>query len=352
MFTPIETTIGALLLHQATSNLLYQNGDTLGVSGFLRKFFSTPTKETLAVFVGMAASYYPLKTLAPQLITTFPPLQITIQAASATIAVGALVGWGTKTSNGCTSGHMLCGLSKQSTYSASAVATFFPAALITHHLVHPTLQTSACPGDRPCYTPVYPSLEKTTSIVVLAVLSVFAAQAVPRLIAKFTTPPHTAASDDGKQLPTTDPHPVAPRIATAFFSGLLFALGLHISQMAHPAKVTSFLSFPVMHYWDPSLVLVILFGVLPNLVQNKLQGFKSPPLFADKFALSPRTFKDVDTKFILGAAAFGVGWGLTGTCPGPAVLRALSQPIWGVLWMGGFWLGGRLIVEEYRGCGG
>jgi uncharacterized membrane protein YedE/YeeE len=96
MFTPIETTIGALLLHQATSNLLYQNGDILGASGYLRRLFSAPTKELLAFFAGMAASYVPLKALAPRLTTEYPAVQISPQTTVATVAIGALIGWGTK----------------------------------------------------------------------------------------------------------------------------------------------------------------------------------------------------------------------------------------------------------------
>jgi uncharacterized membrane protein YedE/YeeE len=114
--------------------------------------------------------------------------------------------------------------------------------------------------------------------------------------------------------------------------------------MAHPAKVAAFLSFPNLQHWDPSLALVILFGVLPNLIENQVKGFNSPPSFAGKFSLPTKTLQDVDTRFVMGAAAFGIGWGLTGTCPGPAVLRAFSQPVWGAMWIGGFWLGGKLNV--------
>jgi uncharacterized membrane protein YedE/YeeE len=240
-------------------------------------------------------------------------------------------------SNGCTSGHMLCGLPRLSGRSATAVATFFPVAILTHHLVHPTLYTEACPGNAPCYTPVYPSLATTASLVLLATLSVIAARTIPNLIAS------TAASQgiQGKDHVDSRSH---ARRATQFFSGLLFALGLHISGMAHPAKVASFLSFPVMQHWDPSLALVILFGVLPNLIEIQRTGFSKPPSFSKSFSLPTKTFKDVDSKFVAGAAAFGVGWGLTGTCPGPAVLRAFAQPLWGCLWMGGFWLGGRMIA--------
>ncbi|KAF1852111.1 YeeE/YedE family integral membrane protein-like protein [Cucurbitaria berberidis CBS 394.84] len=335
MFTPVETSIGALLLHQATSSLLYQNGNILGASGSLRQLFSAPTRETMGFFAGMAASYFPLKALAPQLITSYPSVPITLQVALFTVGVGLLVGWGTKTSNGCTSGHMLCGLSRLSGRSAIAVATFFPVALITHHLVHPTLYTEACPGDLPCYKPIYPSTTTTASLILLAAMSVLAARTVPKLIASITTP---QASD--KKLPH-DTRSIA-RSATQFFSGLLFALGLHISQMSHPAKVASFFSFPSLQHWDPSLALVILLGVLPNLIEIQRKGFKTPPSFADKFSLPTKTLKDVDVKFVAGAAAFGVGWGLTGTCPGPAVLRAFAQPVWGSLWMTGFWVGGRL----------
>lgn len=96
MFTPIETSIGALLLHQATSVLLFQNGTVLGASGYMRRFFSTPTRETLAFFVGMAASVLPLKLFLPELVTIYPPVPSTLQAALVTVGVGALVGWGTK----------------------------------------------------------------------------------------------------------------------------------------------------------------------------------------------------------------------------------------------------------------
>jgi hypothetical protein len=231
---------------------------------------------------------------------------------------------------------MLCGLPRMSGRSATAVATFFPIAIVTHHFSHPTLYTEACPNNVPCYIPVYPSATTTASLVILAALSIFGARTIPKLVENVAA----AQSTDEKGL--TDSHSPARQVAQ-FCSGLLFGLGLQISGMAHPAKVTSFLSFPVMQHWDPSLALVILFGVLPNLIEIQLRGFSSPPSFASKFALPAKTFKDIDVKFVAGAAAFGVGWGLTGTCPGPAVLRALAQPVWGALWIGGFWLGGKAL---------
>jgi hypothetical protein len=99
MFTPVETSIGALLLHQATSNLLYQNGDILGASGLLRQLFTAPTTGTITFFIGMATSYLPLKALAPQLLTSYSAVPMTIHTAFFTASVGALIGLGTKVSS-------------------------------------------------------------------------------------------------------------------------------------------------------------------------------------------------------------------------------------------------------------
>lgn len=353
MFTPVETSIGAVLLHQATSNLLYQNGNVLGLSGLLRRVMAAPTVEVVALFTGMAASYPLLTSLVPEVVTRYPTMPVTVQTALFTASVAALVGWGTKvrglvwiertsrtdplqTSNGCTSGHMLCGLPRLSGRSTVATAVFFTMALVTHHLVHPSLYTSACPGDAPCYTPVLPPASTAISLTLLASSAIIAARIVPRLVAVAVAAPTADVKSSNSQN--------AARTATQFFSGLLFALGLHISGMAHPAKVTSFLSFPVMHAWDPSLALIILFGVLPNLITMQRKGFAEPPAFAQKFELPTKTIKDVDFRFVAGAAAFGIGWGLTGTCPGPAVLRAFAQPVWGAMWLGGFWAGGRIAA--------
>jgi hypothetical protein len=96
MFTPVETTIGAVLLHQATSNLLYQNGNVLGASGLLRRLFTAPTKETFALFAGMAASFVPASLLVPEPLTHFPPAPNSLPSALVTVAVAMLIGWGSK----------------------------------------------------------------------------------------------------------------------------------------------------------------------------------------------------------------------------------------------------------------
>lgn len=355
MFTPLESSLGALLLHQSTSLLLYNNGLTLGCSGFMRNLFSSSVSPTtITFFLGMASSVPVLRHFLPTLLTSYPPAPTTLQAALVTAGVGALVGWGSKACNGCTSGHMLCGLSRLSARSALAVGIFFPAAILTHHFAHPGLLTETCTGDAPCYTPVYPSRDTAVSLIVFTALTILIGRILPRMVAAITTAEAKARTTVQQQRAgeATSTSPLA-NTTTTFLSGLQFALGLHISQMSSPSKVASFLSFPSLYNWDPSLMLIIVFGVLPNLIENHRRGHPycsdatstscnstQSPAFASRYQVSTKTLKDVDWKFIAGAAVFGCGWGLSGTCPGPAVLRSVMQPQWGALWVGGFWLGG------------
>jgi len=245
---------------------------------------------------------------------------------------------------------MLCGLSRLSGRSTLAVATFFPVALITHHLAHPSLETGACPPGIPCFTLTYPSQSRLLFLLILATVTIVAAKTIPRLVAQTETAPaaiqNGAGTNGSATKPTAPPDagtPTAAQHATEFFSGLQFGLGLHITQMSDPSKVLAFLSFPNMQAWDPSMALIILFAVLPNLIENQMLGFKGKPEFKNEFNLPKKTLKDTDWQFVLGAALFGVGWGLCGVCPGPAALRAMAQPVWGAMWMGGFVAGSKLI---------
>ena len=96
MFTPVETSIGAFLLHQATSVLLFNNGSVLGASGLLRQLLNAPLKSTLFFFIGMALSFLPLKAFLHELLPTYDPSPSGWQAALGTFSVATLTGWGTK----------------------------------------------------------------------------------------------------------------------------------------------------------------------------------------------------------------------------------------------------------------
>lgn len=109
------------------------------------------------------------------------------------------------------------------------------------------------------------------------------------------------------------------QVAATFVSGLLFGLGLCISGLANPAKVQNFLD--VAGAWDLSLAITMGAAVVVTGVGYRVAFAQGKPLF-DKAFLVP-TAGTVDARLLAGAATFGIGWGLVGFCPGPAV-AALS----------------------------
>ncbi len=106
--------------------------------------------------------------------------------------------------------------------------------------------------------------------------------------------------------------------AAALSAGLVFGLGLVISGMFNPAKIISFLD--VAGAWDPSLLLVMVSALATTFVGYRLTMLRSAPMFETQFNLPVATA--IDSKLIIGAGLFGIGWGLSGLCPGPAVTGA------------------------------
>lgn len=104
-----------------------------------------------------------------------------------------------------------------------------------------------------------------------------------------------------------------------FLAGLIFGLGLVVSGMANPAKVLNFLD--VAGTWDPSLAFVMGGAVAVTALGFRLVLAWPKPLLASRFQLPNR--RDIDLRLLVGPAIFGLGWGLSGLCPGPA-LTSLS----------------------------
>lgn len=101
----------------------------------------------------------------------------------------------------------------------------------------------------------------------------------------------------------------------ALAAGALFGLGLGVSGMTLPAKVKGFLD--VTGDWDPTLVMVMVGAIAVHFVLLRLILRRRAPLFATRFHVPTR--RDIDLRLVFGAALFGVGWGLSGQCPGPAL---------------------------------
>lgn len=104
-------------------------------------------------------------------------------------------------------------------------------------------------------------------------------------------------------------------ILVALAVGVVFGAGLTLSGMVHPAKVQAFLD--VAGAWDPALAFVMGGALLVSALGWQLARRRKAPLFADRFELPTR--RDLDLRLVAGAVLFGVGWGLAGLCPGPAL---------------------------------
>jgi uncharacterized membrane protein YedE/YeeE len=105
------------------------------------------------------------------------------------------------------------------------------------------------------------------------------------------------------------------QIVMAFAVGLVFGLGLIVSGMSDPSKVLGFLD--LAGQWDPSLGFVMGGAVLVGLVAFRIAGKRERALLGGMMQLP--TARHIDRRLVLGSLAFGIGWGLAGYCPGPAL---------------------------------
>lgn len=156
----------------------------------------------------------------------------------------------------------------------------------------------------PAYLPVWPAMKARKTL--------FFTFAIARLV-------HTALQSYLSKVrsPTT-----LHRYASYLLAGITFSFGLLISGMADPTKVLRFLTITDLPTFDPSLAMVVLSGVVPNAVHWFTMEKEKTRLSWEKWSVPNRA--DIDWRLIIGSALFGIGWGLAGICPGPAIVGAGS----------------------------
>jgi len=126
----------------------------------------------------------------------------------------------------------------------------------------------------------------------------------------------------------------------SFVTGLIFGFGLLIAGMANPAKVLAFLD--LAGAWDPSLALVMVGAIAVGLVAFRMAGQRSTTLLGEPLRLPNR--RDIDKPLVLGALGFGIGWGLAGFCPGPAVVALGAGQLKAVVFVAAM-LAGMVLFE-------
>ena len=121
----------------------------------------------------------------------------------------------------------------------------------------------------------------------------------------------------------------------SFLVGLIFAIGLGISGMTQPSKVIGFLD--VTGDWDPSLAFVMVGAIGIHALSYLVAKKQNKPFLSEKFSIPTNT--TIDKSLIIGATLFGIGWGLGGFCPGPALVSLVSISIEPLLFCGGMFGG-------------
>jgi len=294
--TPLQSFIGGICLAFPVQALLSFNNNNFGISGFIHGAAGGGLEDAMSV-LGLV-----LGGVAVAVIEGDKP-SVGDSAPLPLMLSGLLVGVGSKMSNGCTSGHMICGLSHFSIRSIAATATFCVTASLTACLRHSTL--APLPGD--------PSLG--------AHGSAFLAGGVAALISTL------AAARAG----------VYTRQAVAFCSAVGFAFGVRLSNLTDPRRVLGFLLTPAHAAFDASLVYLAV-GAIPL----------TSLLYCTGVARVPKKGR-LDGRLLAGAALFGVGWGIEGICPGPGLInlgRALAtganiKPL--ATWLTAVVIGGFLV---------
>ncbi|MCB2015269.1 MAG: DUF6691 family protein [Sphingobium sp.] len=130
-------------------------------------------------------------------------------------------------------------------------------------------------------------------------------------------------------------------VITALIAGIIFGAGLAYSGMSDPARVQAFLD--ITGNWDPTLACVLCGALLPMMIAWRIQARMHAP-FADAHFSLPGTTK-LDGRLAIGAILFGIGWGIGGLCPGPAVADLAIAPQSAILFVAAMAAG--MLIHRY-----
>ena len=324
-FTPVHALCGGALLGIASIAKLALTGRVLGVSESFKRPITGDVRGSDVAFVAGLLFAGATHTAISGGVAAMPhePMVPLAQAALA----GFLVGVGSSLGNGCTSGHGICGNARLSPRSMAYTCVFMvfgfgAATLAGTNAALGVVETSALNNV------VYPAAASVAHWAALAAAAV-AAFAALGFLASPRASRAGSSSLAGKDVEASGAQSGALSarqkkldVVSDFVIGAVFGAGLVVSGMIHPAKVSGFLS-ATSAAWDPSLALV-MGGALALCVPGFAVVRKTIKRPACAVDFSTPTATEMDAKLALGGACFGVGWGIGGICPGPAVVALAS----------------------------
>ncbi|KIM48926.1 hypothetical protein M413DRAFT_15174 [Hebeloma cylindrosporum] len=313
--TPLQSFIGGLAIPVAAHELLLLNGNVFGISGFIHRAVKGSI-EGLAGAAGLVIGGFIISKLeggGPSVLSLpFPYILFS----------GFLVGLGTKLANGCTSGHMVCGISRFSLRSIAATATFFTTGVMTTQVFHRDL-----PAIGPTDWTIHPSAKQLLLL-----------QAIPLSLSALL---YTL----GRDVPNSPRSTL--RVMVYFATGVQFALAVRVSNLTEASRVLGFLILPFHHAFDPSLAFLAASALPVGIVLYRYARGQERPRLGGKWSIPKGG--DINSRLLIGSSIFGVGWGLAGICPGPGLVnfgRALTMGGQNAFtyasWLGALIIGGLL----------
>lgn len=293
--------LGGLILGLSSSVFLVLTGRITGLSGIaegLVKFGGEDWNWTY--MAGLTFSGVVLSKLKPDSFGSSSAL-----APALCITAGILTGFGTRMAAGCTSGHGLCGLSRRSPRSLAAVLSFMFSGAVTAY------------AARSGKLPVLPDIPVPN-------------MSSPLLFWGPTVGVLALGALSSKPSAKKNASSIAMHVA-CFASAVAFGLGLGVSGMCSPDRVVGFLDFSNASLgWDPTLMSVLGAGcTVTFLTFHYFKAAKTPVVLSSNpvvnldDVLKMGTVKEnlvIDWNLVVGSLIFGAGWGLSGMCPGPAMV--------------------------------
>ena len=293
--------VGGLLVGAVAGSRMVLKGKVTGISGIFSRAIdwsfqpsTLPAKVLSAVFVaGLVCGGAIAMTYLPDAFEDWSTLPLGRLASA-----GLIVGVGVRMGSGCTSGHGICGISSFRLRSLVATCTFMATGFVT-----------AMAANTSAYLPPFQNTLPYGPAVAVAFVGIACCGAVVAVGAVF--------SDELRE----GGH-FADRfhVVTEFLFGANFALAMAVSNMT---KLSATISFLDLRYWNPALAFVMVAGIAVTLAMYTVAFRRGAPLLADTFDLS--SLSHVDAKLVVGAALFGVGWGLAGACPAPMLTNVAGR---------------------------
>lgn len=349
MHSYLSGLFGGSLIGLSASVLLLFAGEILGASGIVSSVFLAPLQALrdpcqhwklvlIASFSLIAYLFF-----APPEYSDKDNGLASLSPAAFAIG-GLLVGFGTRLGNGCTSGHGICGLARFSKRSFVAVGTFMTTGILTAYLTQAS--TSPFPektkflrneGDSPIR---YYDIAASVIVMLLALVALVA-----------PTLHHDPDSN------------CRAKLGPAAAAGVLFSSGLYVSQMVYPSVVLGFLNLGLIPKgeWNPTLMFVMGGGVAVSFLSYQfverfrvlkcVRPLSRPLALSSGSDFSVPTNSAIDMELVIGALCFGLGWGISGLCPGPAMFLASIGVSWVlVCYWPAFFLGSFLAekIKRYR----